>query len=413
MAGETFDTFAPVGPVPVPATADEVEHPQGDAAMSQVEYKGWLARLGESIMGVLVGLILFIVSFPLLFWNEGRAVAEYEALLFGGKNLLEVKSDKVDPANEDKFVHISGQATTDDILKDADFGVSVKALKLARVAEIYQWDEKINTKTEKQLGGGEKTIKTPEYSQKWLSEPKNSSTFMEPAGHVNTGALTFPSTSQTAPKITVGAFTLSPQLVAFLQARSPLPGSDIDLGKASDAVKSGWKQAGEFVTTGDAAAPKIGDQRVKFLVLMPETVSIYGQQHGETFRPYTTPNKRELIRLQSGEVSGQQMIEAAQAENTMLTWILRGVGVFLMWFGVMLMFRPLVVVADVVPMFGNVLQMGVGLFAALVALPLSLITIAIGWLYYRPLLGIALLAAAAALIGLFIYLAKKKKPATT
>ncbi|HJL23314.1 MAG TPA: hypothetical protein RMH80_13870, partial [Polyangiaceae bacterium LLY-WYZ-15_(1-7)] len=32
------------------------------------------SRLVESIKGVLVGILFFLGSFPLLFWNEGRAV---------------------------------------------------------------------------------------------------------------------------------------------------------------------------------------------------------------------------------------------------------------------------------------------------------------------------------------------------
>jgi LPXTG-motif cell wall-anchored protein len=75
-------------------------------------------------------------------------------------------------------------------------------------------------------------------------------------------------------------------------------------------------------------------------------------------------------------------------------------------------FRPLVVVADVIPLFGDLLQMGIGIFALLVAVPLSLITISIGWVFYRPLIGIPLLVAGvAALVGAFVLFRKKKKTA--
>ena len=36
--------------------------------------QGWGSRLSESIKSVLFGVVLFGVAFPLLFWNEGRAV---------------------------------------------------------------------------------------------------------------------------------------------------------------------------------------------------------------------------------------------------------------------------------------------------------------------------------------------------
>ncbi len=41
---------------------------------TEVTSQSWWSRLGDSIKAVLVGIVMFLVSFPLLFWNEGRAV---------------------------------------------------------------------------------------------------------------------------------------------------------------------------------------------------------------------------------------------------------------------------------------------------------------------------------------------------
>jgi Transmembrane protein 43 len=82
------------------------------------------------------------------------------------------------------------------------------------------------------------------------------------------------------------------------------------------------------------------------------------------------------------------MIEAAEKESEVLTWVLRAAGFVLMAGGIFLVFKPLAVIADVLPFFGDLLSLGIVLFALLVALPLSLITIALGWVFYRPLVGI-------------------------
>ena len=34
--------------------------------------ESWFGRIIGSIKSVLVGLVLFVAAFPLLFWNEGR-----------------------------------------------------------------------------------------------------------------------------------------------------------------------------------------------------------------------------------------------------------------------------------------------------------------------------------------------------
>ena len=44
------------------------------------ESTGWVSRLVGSIKGVLVGLVFFAGAFPLLFWNEGRAVRRAQDL---------------------------------------------------------------------------------------------------------------------------------------------------------------------------------------------------------------------------------------------------------------------------------------------------------------------------------------------
>ncbi len=73
-----------------------------------------------------------------------------------------------------------------------------------------------------------------------------------------------------------------------------------------------------------------------------------------------------------------------------------------MFLGLALFFRPLSVLGDVVPMFGSLLAFGTGLFAFAIAAVLSVGTIGVAWIIYRPVLGIALLAVA---IGLLVWLA--------
>jgi tetratricopeptide (TPR) repeat protein len=75
-----------------------------------------------------------------------------------------------------------------------------------------------------------------------------------------------------------------------------------------------------------------------------------------------------------------------------------------MLIGLGLVLRPLSVVADVIPIFGSIVGAGTGIVAFLLAAALSLITVAVAWVTFRPLLGGGLLAGAAALIlgGRFI-----------
>jgi len=379
---------------------------------SEVTSKGWFERIVESIKGVLIGLVVFVIAFPLLFWNEGNSVKTYLGLKKGESEIVEASPEKIDPALQDKLVHLTGLATTTDQLRDANFGVDINALRLQRTSEIYQWVESFESKTRKKLGGGDETVKTPVYKQEWTNEAKDSSKFKDPADHENRGVYEYPSQSSIATKVTLGAFTLPRDLVGRIDSFEPLPAEAIDLQKGAEGVKTGWKSTGGWIYRGsDPNTPAIGDMRVKFTAVKPTTVSLYAQQVNDSFRPYPVSDSLKLERIQVGTVSAKEMFANAQSENTMLTWMLRGLGLFLMWLGITLIFKPLVVIADVVPIFGNVLQMGIGLFAILIALPLTLVTIAIGWIYYRPVLAISLLVAAAAVFGLMFVLGRRKKAA--
>lgn len=76
--------------------------------------------------------------------------------------------------------------------------------------------------------------------------------------------------------------------------------------------------------------------------------------------------------------------------------------------GLNLVFKPLSVVADVLPIAGTIVGAGTGLISFLVASLGSLVTIAIAWVVYRPLLGIVLIVIA---VGVAVAIKSKLKPA--
>jgi len=66
--------------------------------------------------------------------------------------------------------------------------------------------------------------------------------------------------------------------------------------------------------------------------------------------------------------------------------------------GIGMMFKPLSILAGVLPILGDIVAAGTGIISFLLAAVLSLTTIGIAWIFYRPLLGVALLVIGGALI---------------
>jgi hypothetical protein len=56
-----------------------------------------------------------------------------------------------------------------------------------------------------------------------------------------------------------------------------------------------------------------------------------------------------------------------------------------MWLGAYLLLRPVVIIGDVVPVFGSILSAGAGLITLAFAIVSGAVVIAIAWLWYRPL----------------------------
>lgn len=364
---------------------------------TEVTSESWFGRIGGAIKGVLFGLVLFIVAFPLLFWNEGRSVKTYKTLKEGGGAVVTVASERVDPANAGKLVHVTAKANTEATLSDPLFGASAKALKLVRTVEMYQWVEKTEKKTKDKLGGGTETVTTYTYNKEWSGRLNNSSNFKKASEHQNPSAMPYESTQQVAPEVTLGAFVLSPSLVSKINNYGPLPiANDTVL---SPEIQGKVKQSGSgFYVGADPAAPQVGDARITFMVANPTEVSVIAKQKGNTFEPYATKAGGTIELLQTGVHTAAEMIQKAQADNNVMTWVLRLVGFIVMLVGLGMILKPLSVVADVVPILGNIVGAGIGFIAFLVAAMLSLATIAIAWIVYRPLLGGLLLVAAVALV---------------
>ena len=85
-----------------------------DDSFTEVTSKSWFSRLGKAFKGIIAGIILVVIAFPLLFWNEGRAVKRHKTLEEGGGAVISVSVDKVDSANQGRLVHMAGMTGTED-----------------------------------------------------------------------------------------------------------------------------------------------------------------------------------------------------------------------------------------------------------------------------------------------------------
>ncbi|MBU8877197.1 TMEM43 family protein [Reyranella sp. MMS21-HV4-11] len=240
-----------------------MENP-GTDQFTEVTNTSWFARLGQAIVGVLIGFVLIAVSIGVLFWNEGRAIRTAQGLSEGAGIVRSVAADRVDPSNNGRLIHVSGMLSTAGPVADPDFALRVRGV------------------------------------------------------------------------------------------------------------------------------------RISFSEVPLQTASVVAAQSGDGFAPFATRTGTTVELISAGTVPPAVMFQHAEEENVTMTWVLRLIGAILMLVGFSFVLRPLAVVGSVIPLLGDVIGAGTLLVAMVCTAASAPVVIALAWLWYRPLVGIGVLAVGAA-----------------
>lgn len=274
----------------------------------------WLSRIVGSITGVLFGIVFVIGSIVLLFWNEGRAVQTARSLSEGGKVVVDAAPAPVDPGNEGKLIHLSGDAKASAPLADRAFGVSATALQLLRIAEMYQWEEDKHQETHKSIGGSEETVTTYSYKKVWSDHAIDSQTFRHPDGHANPQKQ-YGRFRATAADATLGAFNLGTAVLNLLPTSAALQLDPHSAGPLKSRIPNAQIADGNIYIGGNPDSPQVGDYKISYTYTPVGPVSAVGRQSGSGIAPYQTRAGDSLLLAVPGERSAAEMFKQAERDN--------------------------------------------------------------------------------------------------
>lgn len=386
-------------------------------------------RLGSSFRGIGSGFLLLIVGTVLLWWNEGRAVKTARMLNRAEKVAIEMPDiNSVNPEFDGKLVHATGKVATNDVLIDNLFGIQENAIKLERDVEYYQVQETSSSKTKDKLGGGQETVTTYDYKNGWSSSRINSSEFKDEKYRGSNIVLSdVENQDWIAENVTFGAYRLPSELIRSISGDKP-----VELSLSEDVIKALNKTAAmvkkdtavllaqaalkdykyvhvnnNVVYIGaDPMNPQIGDVKITFTKVLPGDVSVLAKVAGDTFTKHTDKNGKSLETLSMGVKAMDEMFSSERSTNKMWTWLLRILGFFLIAGGLKGIFEILITILKVIPFIANIVNLATNIVLNVVAFAWTVIVIALAWVYYRPVLGILLLAVA---VGALIFFAGKGK----
>ena len=376
--------------------------------ITQIDQRSWFQRMGSSLKGIFTGLVLFIIAFPLLIWNEGRDIQIDRSLREGASLVKSIDATVVDPQRDGKLIHFTSEARTPSVLTDEAFAISENALKLKRTVEIYQWTEEQQTSTVEKIGGSSETSTTYSYKQIWSEQLIDSSTFQDKANYPNPQNKILENFEQAASPVSVGVYTLPDRLVSSLADYERLNLASDLLISLPYAQQEQWQIFNNYIyQSADPTNPQIGDARIWYQIIKLGLVSVIAQQNGENLQAYQTKNGKSIEMIRIGEVSAEEMFAGALQANRLTSWIIRFLAFMFMFLGLNTLLAPLTILVSVIPFFAKILRFGTKLLSGVIALLLSLVTIGITWLIYRPLIGVMVLFLAVLVIIIFSRLKKK------
>ena len=371
---------------------------------STISSTSYFGRIRSALVGFVVGPILLVAAVILIFWNESHSVRVIKSLKEGAASVREAKASDFSPDNDGRLLHITGETASDETLSDPEFGVETPGIRLNRAVQVYAWSEHESSTTSTNAAGTKTTRKTYTYEKKWLSGLPKSAHFKQPEGHENPTELKYESTSFQADKVTLGAYTLDPELVGKLRDTKSIP-----LTEDSVTLPEGAQLSANMIYMGaELAKPAVGDLRITETVVPTGPTSVVaGQGPAARLAAFHTNAGEDIALVESGTKSAAEMFRAAQSANRILTWVIRGGGFLMLLFGFLLLFGPLATMSSILPFLGSIFEAGVFVFSFLGAIVIWALLVAAAWMVARPFIGGGLFALAlAAMIMAVLHIRK-------
>ena len=393
-------------------------------AYQEVKRTSYGKNLGNSFKGIFTGVLLVVIGTILIFWNENRAIKKYKAISRAQDACVEMPDiSRVNAEFDGKTVHCNGTATTEETLKDENFGVSVNGLSLRREVEYYQWVENEHTEKKDKIGGATEEITTYTDNKKWVSAPQDND-FKDPEFKgKNFVFAEVPEMDWDANVVPMGAYTLPGFITRSIgsSTSAPVNMDSATISEWNKLIKSRLGLAdsipvnyvyteGNMVYLGASASqPEVGDVRVT-LTYVPnnQEISVIAKVKGDTFEPYVDKNGKTVSAVRAGNITADEMFESMKSGNKTITWLLRLVILFIIIGGFRLMVGIIPALAKVLPFLGKGFDKILGFACTVIGIIWTLVFIGIAWIAVRSAISITLLVI---IIALIVWLVMRKKKA--
>lgn len=360
---------------------------------------GFLGSLMNSVMAIPIGILMFLISFWVLFKNEGLPnmgkIADSQS--------AEVSADEA--GHDGEFISVTGELDSGSMLGDPEYLTPGNYINLSRDVEMYAWVEHTHSETVDKVGGGTETITTYTYEMEWTSSPRTSG-FEDP--YYNNPPMQIQSQSWSGDSANIGVWEIDVEDARWPGGETLNPGSLSLIGQAARGTVSGNHV---YLGYGGPGSPGIGDHRISFRALSPgATVTGFGEASGSNLVAYNYEDNKTFLRVLNGDRA--EAIETLLFEAAALKWGLRILGFLLMWIGMQMVFSPLHAVAGILPFLKKGTKFLIALITFPIAATLTFLTIVISAILHSVVALVVVFALTAGIMG-FLWKNRSKEGAGT
>jgi hypothetical protein len=360
------------------------------------EHISWWSKLKQSFVGFLLSFVIVIGGLALLAWNEHRTLKTYKGLKAAGDTVVVADASSVNPSLDGKLIYLSAEVNTEETARDPDFDVEAPALVLRRSVEMYQWKEKKETKDEQKLGGGTERVTTYSYERVWDDDLIDSGSFRE-GGHRNPDSMPYQDAKFAVSDAHLGAYQAGDDVLDALNGSALQLPEEGYFPNGFQRVDATTLYAGD----GSLSSPQIGDLRVRFEAVPVQFASVIAQAQGDGLVSWASPAGTDIFLAEAGKHDAAALVDHAQSSNSLIGWLLRGLGFVLLWVAFSMMLGPLATLTSVLPPLGRAVGAFTGMVAFVIAAVLASVTIVLSWIFVRPLWAVSIVLAIVAVIAMW------------
>lgn len=320
----------------------------------------------DSLQNLFIGMLVALIASILLITNEVDTIKHAQVMDQGANNVISIKADEsINPANNGKLIFTSGMAMSMNSVKDNLFNVSTQGLRLWRIVQMYQWNEKEESSSSS--SSSKKTYYTKEWLNKYISSTDTShkNPIMPIIGDIIN-----------ADTVSLGNFTLSYDLIAQIQNWQRISVSDANVPTQYNGK---MKVVGDTLYLGkDPNTPEIGDIKISFQYVDATLISVVAKQNGDILEPFGIDDNTIAI-IESGIHTVEDLFQSDKKMSTFSSWNFRIGGFAFMFVAAFILQTSLINLLNKIAGTNTLRNLNSKKVTILLGSIMSLLAMAFGW----------------------------------